>query len=263
MTIDDLIGNYLSFWEHFFLEQGAINRGLALALINEVEDGQLSQRPDAEMIMYQDQVAEVYGAYENARFQLLTAEVLLGHTQLSKEFMPDRHLVSLGCGPASFELWLSKNQGPRQLTLIDQSSAMLQRAREIAQELGIEDRAAFIQADAIQSNLPNNCADIVFCLNSMHWSANWRKWITEAARIAKPGAVIFFTCTLLLPRSKIERKQFETEVRRFFADAVFGSIVPPEFVGQKMFFSGRYYGICRKGRRGAVTIKAGKKKKKK
>ena len=138
---------------------------------------------------------------------------------------------------------------------------MLQRASGIAQELDIADRVTTIVADATQSGLLNGSADIVFSLNSMHWSQNWRKWIVEAARILRPGGVVFFTCSLSMPRSKILRQEFEAEVQRYFTNVCFGGIVPLEIVGGKFKVSTRYYAIGRKGGTTAPS-RSGKKNKK-
>lgn len=234
-----LVGDFLMFWLHFFPEQIQMTREQALLQIHEAKDGGLSNRADEEMSGYQDRVAGVYGAYEAVHFQEWTFRHLLMCLPTKK----DLHVVSLGCGPASYELFLLENNLIARVTLVDHSPAMLARAMSIAQQLQIADRVTTIVADATKSNLTDNSADVVLCINSMHWSQKWRKWVQEASRIAKPGGICFVTCSLGMPRSNIQKDQFVPFVRKHFGGdpKKDGFVVPPLQVGGQVAFSSRYY----------------------
>lgn len=240
----DLRG-FLSFWRVNFPEQFSLSREAALSQIGERERGQLNvSATDAEMASYQDYVSQVYGAYEGEQFQLATMRHIIGLV----ESLPDQaHIVSLGCGPASYELWLA-TQTDHRFTLVDYSPGMLNRAKEIATTVGVVDRVTMIQSDA--GHVPavqTQSADLVLCLNSMHWSANWRKWVEEAARIVKRGSYGLFTCTLQTRRSKISSEALDKVFSSYFDDQGAGLLVPPVDVGGgQMAISSRYYAIGRR-----------------
>ena len=242
-TLQEVLDNFQRFWELFFPEQHTLHREEVLTAIGDAERGGNCRAPDDQMAVYQNDVAGVYGAYEAVRYQLYTLCNLL-ESQQRGDLRPDQHLVSLGCGPASYELWLMMNQGPGRVTLVDHSPAMLARARSIAERLGVSERVTTIVSDATSSGLPPKSADWVFCLNGMHWSSNWRRWIYEAGRILKPGGTGYLSCTLKFPRSRIQRGDFEAAVQnRFGRGAEFDHVVPPRQIGEHVAFDMRYYAV--------------------
>jgi ubiquinone/menaquinone biosynthesis C-methylase UbiE len=151
-------------------------------------------------------------------------------------------LVSLGCGPASYELWLLHRRMVRRITLVDHSPTMLARAMAIATQLGIAGRVTIICADASNSGLRTVSADVVFSINAMHWSAGWQRWIVEAARIAKFGAPVFISCTMGLPRSGITADNLAMATRGQFGVNDYGFVTPPQTVaGGMAAISFRFY----------------------
>ncbi len=255
---EEALEDFLAFWQTHFPEQQTLTREAALTMIDDKRRGYANiAASDQEMIAYQDDVSRVYGAYENLAFQLATIVHIIRHVKR----LPDAsHIVSLGCGPASYELWLATQTGYR-FTLVDHSQGMLDRARAIAATLGIADRVTIIQSDARSvPSVPSHSADLVFCLNSMHWSRNWREWITEAARIVKRRAPVLVTCTFFMPRSTITPQDLGEVMSRYFQNEGAGSLVPPVDVGGGVAaVSGRFYAI---GRRHDRPQKPQKKKRK-
>ncbi|MBI3334911.1 MAG: class I SAM-dependent methyltransferase [Candidatus Portnoybacteria bacterium] len=80
---------------------------------------------------------------------------------------------------------------------------MLARAVNIAQEIGVAGRIQTICADALENGLSPKSADLVFCINAMHWSKRWARWVWEAGRIAKDGGQMLLTCSTMAQRSGI------------------------------------------------------------
>lgn len=239
MTIEQILDTFLAFWYKFFPEH-IRDRIQIMREVNDAADGQSSAVSDAGMVAYQDRVAAVYGAYEADHFKMFTMQHLL--KVFSGRTEPVNHLVSLGCGPASYELYLVWIGLVQRVTLVDQSPAMLARAQAIAQELGILDCVTTIVADATQSRIPMASADMVLSINAMHWSQNWRQWITELVRICEPGGELFLSCSLMLPRSRITAESLAEAVRRYFQPDDFGLVMPPQPVGGGMSaLSSRFY----------------------
>lgn len=220
---------FQAFWQRFFPEQRTTTRAEALEYTGESEYGQMSARPDYEMVVYQNRVADVYGAYETAEFQFATIQHILRTISF-----PIQNVVSLGCGPASYELWLISQGEIDHAALVDHSPMMLERAKGIARKLGIEDRIECVSCDVLQNPLRPQSADTVFCINAMHWSRRWTRWIFEAARIAKIGGEAFLSCSLAMPRSGITADELLREMRRRFDITDQGPIVLPQLVGGGM-----------------------------
>jgi len=245
ITTEAALENFLAFWQAHFPEQQTLTREVALAWFDEQRRGFSNTRAsDQEMTAYQDDVSRVYGAYENAAFQMATVERII---RLAKRLPAKATIVSLGCGPASYELWLA-TQTDYRFTLVDHSAGMLDRARGIAQELGVTNQITMIQSDASSvPAVPSHCADLVFCLNSMHWSRNWQQWIVEAARIVKRRSCVLVTCTFFMPRSMITPEDLGEIMSRYFKNEGAGPLVPPVDVGNGMAaVSGRFLCIGRR-----------------
>ena len=242
MTLEAALQDFSEFWEKYFPEQRRLTRAGALAEIDEPRRGQANTAAsDAEMVGYQNDVARVYGAYELACFQQATAKVIL---PLAKRIPAKARVVSLGSGPASYELWLASKTN-FWFTLVDHSPGMLARAREIATAVGISERISFIQSDAASvPGIVSESADWLLCLNSMHWSRNWRQWIAEAARIVKPKAYALFTYTFFLRRSRITPEELAQAMSPYFTHQGADQLVPPVDVGGGMVMkSGRFWAL--------------------
>lgn len=245
ITVQQALEDFLAFWQTHFPEQQTLTREAALASLDEQCRGFSNvAASDQDMIPYQNDVSRVYGAYERAEFQMATMARIIG---LAKRLPDHANIVSLGCGPASYELWLA-SQTQAHVTLVDYSAGMIERASEIAASLGIANRIKTIQSDASSvPSIQSHCADLVLCLNSMHWSGNWREWIVEAARIVKRRACVLVTCTFFMPRSMITPKDLAETMSRYFHHQEANSLVPPVDVGGGMAaVSGRFYAIGRR-----------------
>ncbi|MGX5914123.1 methyltransferase domain-containing protein [Aliidiomarina sp. Khilg15.8] len=124
--------------------------------------------------------ASHYNRYN--QLQRAVAEALIMHLQ------PAASLLDAGCGPGI-------NVG--QLTPytdeylgLDLSLGMLQRARADHPE------QAFIQGDLEQLPLPTNCVNGLFSSLSVQWCNAPQSFLSEAARVVKPGGQVLFSTVL-------------------------------------------------------------------
>jgi SAM-dependent methyltransferase len=104
-------------------------------------------------------------------------------------------VVELGCGTAYFSAWLVR-RGAR-ATGVDITDNQLATARAMQAEHGLE--FPLIQASAEDVPLPDACADLVL---SEYGASLWCEpdaWISEAARLLRPGGrLVFLTNSLLV-----------------------------------------------------------------
>lgn len=244
-----VLEDFWGFWTTYFPEISRFNqRQQVLAELRDAEFGMPCTLPDRDprCIQYQENVARIYGAYESAHYQELTLREIMTLVDFTR--VEAGHLVSLGCGPASYELLLLKHGCIGRATLVDESSEMLKRAREIAEKIGVADRITTICADAAESGLPSESTDYFFSINAMHWSQRWREWIAEGGRILKNGERAFVTCSLYVPganqwkRTRINRDELVAAFQRHFVLSNEGFVVPATTVPGTgmMSFSSRY-----------------------
>jgi SAM-dependent methyltransferase len=253
--------DYQTFWRTYFPEQELLSREQALA-----QTGAKQQFATIEELRdYQKAVAPVYGAYELETFQLVTMEKLLPALD---QFSQGGHLISLGSGPGSYELWLLAMGFIRECTLVDISESMLERAREIAKNLDLAHRVQTMCEDITTVSLPEGCADACISVNSLHWSQGWREWIKKAIKYTKPGGFLFLSGSLFFPQSQITQEQFVGVAARGITIRDQGYIQPATIIGNQLAYSTRYYVTGNKKTRKEMsgntnmTLKMRKKKKK-
>lgn len=104
-------------------------------------------------------------------------------------------ILSVGCGPGLYEIFLSHKLNQKQLTIItgtDFSNGMVtegtinkKRYREL---YGSDSRTLFKQNDAnIFQGIPDNSKDVVLSNNVLNWLPRWKKSLYEIHRVLKPG----------------------------------------------------------------------------
>jgi GrpB-like predicted nucleotidyltransferase (UPF0157 family)/protein-L-isoaspartate O-methyltransferase len=107
----------------------------------------------------------------------------------------EKDVVELGCGTAYVSAWLAR-RGARP-TGVDITEAQLATARRMQIRHGLEFPLIHASAEAVP--LPDACADVVV---SEYGASLWcepEAWISEAARLLRPGGrLVFLTNSLLV-----------------------------------------------------------------
>lgn len=98
-------------------------------------------------------------------------------------------VLEVGCGVGTSSVFLAKEFGC-QVTGVDVSERMIQRARERAQVAKVPHLTNFRTADMDQLPFPSNSFDVVFCESVLVFSKNKPKAVSEMARVAVPGGYI-------------------------------------------------------------------------
>ncbi len=138
---------------------------------------------------------------EPARRNWAAAEIrwgIFGVPEADVGALPDvdgSEVVELGCGTAYLSAWLAR-RGARP-TGVDITENQLATARAMQAEHGLE--FPLIHASAEDVPLPDACADLVI---SEYGASLWCKpeaWISEAARLLRPGGrLVFLTNSVLV-----------------------------------------------------------------
>jgi ubiquinone/menaquinone biosynthesis C-methylase UbiE len=97
--------------------------------------------------------------------------------------------IGTGSGRLAIELAKSKDNN-FEITGIDVSPDMLQKARENARKCGVEDKIGFIKANAADMPFPDDFFDLVISYASLHHWFRPQDVFREAIRVAKDNGVI-------------------------------------------------------------------------
>ncbi|WP_281549298.1 class I SAM-dependent methyltransferase [Kluyvera cryocrescens] len=102
--------------------------------------------------------------------------------------MRDLRAVDLGCGYGWFCRW-ARDQGAAQITGLDLSQRMLERAREMTDGDGIEYQREDLQA----LNLPANSCDLVYSSLALHYVSDIAPLLANIYQALTPGGTLVFT----------------------------------------------------------------------
>lgn len=135
--------------------------------------------------------------YTNARAEEAwrQEEIRWGVWQVAEaelEALPDvsgKDVVDLGCGTGYFSAWLKK-RGARRVVGVDPTPAQLETARRCSELTGIE--IELVEAFAEDVPLPDASFDLVLSEYGASIWAEPEKWISEAARLLRPGGELVF-----------------------------------------------------------------------
>ncbi|WP_432700139.1 class I SAM-dependent methyltransferase [Kluyvera cryocrescens] len=102
--------------------------------------------------------------------------------------MRDLRAVDLGCGYGWFCRW-ARDQGAAQVTGLDLSQRMLERAREMTDGDGIAYRCEDLQT----LNLPANSCELVYSSLALHYVSDIAPLLANVYQALTPGGTLVFT----------------------------------------------------------------------
>ncbi|KAL9271140.1 Gamma-tocopherol methyltransferase, chloroplastic-like protein [Drosera capensis] len=100
-----------------------------------------------------------------------------------------RSIVDFGCGIGGSSRYLVKKYGAS-CQGIALSPVQAQRAQALADAQGLGDRVPFQVADALAQPFPDGKFDLVWSMESVEHMPDKKKFVSELARVAAPGATI-------------------------------------------------------------------------
>ncbi|GAB2264945.1 Tocopherol O-methyltransferase, chloroplastic [Dionaea muscipula] len=100
-----------------------------------------------------------------------------------------QRIVDVGCGIGGSSRYLANKYGAR-CQGITLSPVQAQRAQALVAAQGLADRVEFQVADALAQPFPDGQFDLVWSMESGEHMPDKRKFVSELARVAAPGATI-------------------------------------------------------------------------
>ena len=98
-------------------------------------------------------------------------------------------VLEIGCGVGATAVYLAKEYGC-QVTGVDLSERMIERARERAEAQKVQHLTTFRTAHMDQLPFPSDSFDVVFCESVLAFSMDKPKAIVEMARVVLPGGFV-------------------------------------------------------------------------
>ncbi|GAB4858146.1 Tocopherol O-methyltransferase, chloroplastic [Ancistrocladus abbreviatus] len=131
-------------------------------------------------------------------------------------------IVDVGCGIGGSSRYLAKKFGAR-CQGITLSPVQSQRALALAVAEGLADRVSFQVADALEQPFADGQFDLVWSMESGEHMPNKRKFVSELARVAGPGATIIIVtwCHRDLSPSEESLQPGEKELLTKICDAYY------------------------------------------
>ncbi|MGN7468836.1 class I SAM-dependent methyltransferase [Brevibacillus sp. SAFN-007a] len=127
-----------------------------------------------------------FHAKENAdSYTGRVADDTWAHTMLSVVDPRDKRVVDIGCGSGIYSKAWAK-LGAASVTGVDFSQVMLAAAQKQCTD---EPRISFVQGDALETGLPDSCADVVFARALLHHLPDVRGFFSEVTRLLAPGGI--------------------------------------------------------------------------
>lgn len=105
-----------------------------------------------------------------------------------------KDVIELGCGTAYFGAWLAK-RGAR-VTGLDPTPVQLETARRMQEEFDLP--FTLVEASAEDVPLPDESFDLAVSEYGASIWADPERWISEAARLLRPGGRLVFLCNSTL-----------------------------------------------------------------
>jgi ubiquinone/menaquinone biosynthesis C-methylase UbiE len=115
--------------------------------------------------------------------------------------------LSIGCGLAPHEIFLSKQGLMGEIVGIDTSASVLKRAREIAKEEDV--KAQFVQNYG-SSIFYKKEFDQVLLIDSLHWMKGWKQCLIRSAEALKEDGTLFLVYSYFSPAVRINPRGVTT-----------------------------------------------------
>ncbi|MEO1186898.1 MAG: methyltransferase domain-containing protein [Cyanobacteria bacterium J06636_27] len=153
---------------------------------------QIQQFYDASSGLWEDIWGEhmhhgYYGADGKEQKERRTAQIDLIEELLRwSEVQQAENILDVGCGIGGSSLYLAQKYNAN-ATGITLSPVQARRASERAIEFGLQDRANFQVADALNMPFEDNSFDLVWSLESGEHMPDKQKFLQECYRVLKPG----------------------------------------------------------------------------
>ncbi len=144
-----------------------------------------------KLIQIYDRVARHYD-YQHA-FLTARSDQKGRRVVVAKTVHPKNTVLDIGAGTGSTGLLAAEKVGPKgRVVLLDQSSVMLDVAREKAASMGLTDRTHFLRGDIMRLPFRDGLFDVVLSTYSVCPLANPAAGALEAFRVLKPGGWLAF-----------------------------------------------------------------------
>jgi ubiquinone/menaquinone biosynthesis C-methylase UbiE len=104
---------------------------------------------------------------------------------------PDPVVADVPCGAGVLQRLLIETSFRGAVIEVDLARQMLERAVELNRELNPHFRTLFLRADALSLPLKDASVDAVLSVNGLHVISDRKRFLSELARVLKPGGTLW------------------------------------------------------------------------
>jgi ubiquinone/menaquinone biosynthesis C-methylase UbiE len=166
----------------------------------------------------------------------------MDHTEANRNFIgrlmelgATGHLLDLGCGPAHMAITVCTENPDVRVTGLDLAHHMLRVAQANVDKSSCADRIKLVHGDAKDVGFDAGSFDAVYSNTILHHIPDPRPFLTEAARLVKPGGVLLIR-DLYRPESQERIAELVTTYadgcdeyqRGLFGDSLHAAFTPEE-----------------------------------
>lgn len=137
--------------------------------------------------MYMSHPYPNYSAEE--RRNIFAAELCRYRFLGLEKYLPGARLIDVGCGTGHRVIPLAVRFGAKEYVGIDHSTASLEVAADLVQELGLRN-ATLMEGDLFDLPYPDGSFDIVISQGVLHHTSDPYRGFRELVRICKPGGFV-------------------------------------------------------------------------
>ena len=145
-------------------------------------------------------VKDVYNGPEGDLWELIMGEQIHIGGFVSSTDLADRaglaeglRGVDLCCCNGAGMRFLARFRGAEGMTGVDAAETVVDRGRKRCENEGFSGRIEFVQADVLESGLPDAAFDFVWGEDAWCYVTDKERLVAEAVRLVRPGGTIAFT----------------------------------------------------------------------
>jgi ubiquinone/menaquinone biosynthesis C-methylase UbiE len=123
------------------------------------------------------------------REQIFAAELTRYRFLGLEEFLPQARVIDVGCGTGHRVIPIAKHFGVKEYVGLDHSTASLNVAKELAEELDFK-QATLVEGDIFNLPYQDESFDIVISQGVLHHTSEPYRGFKELVRVCKPGGFV-------------------------------------------------------------------------
>ena len=154
-----------------------------------------------------------WGYWTDDTEDVTTSQVNLIHRMVKGRDLQGKRLLDIGCGVGGTAILLDEFYGTGEILGINISASEVELAKKLSIQKDCSNRVTFQQGNASRLTCESNSFDYVIAVECAFHFENKREFISEVARVLKPGGeLIFSDVSLTEDASMVENFRYDLKL---------------------------------------------------